>query len=123
LHAAPFATAAGRVERQAEIDAVLDAWTSRRSAADIERELLQRDVPAAAMRRGNDIAETDEWRAVLQPLGGGERSVGLPFTFRGTPAAALTPAPRVGAEGAAVLRDWLQLDDAAVADALSKVPA
>jgi benzylsuccinate CoA-transferase BbsF subunit len=107
LRAAPYATAAGRVERQADIDAVIDGWTSRRSAADTERELLRRGVPAAAMRRGNDVAETAEWRALLQPLAGGERSVGLPFTFRGTPAVAVTPAPRMGANSDDVVRDWL----------------
>jgi crotonobetainyl-CoA:carnitine CoA-transferase CaiB-like acyl-CoA transferase len=89
------------------IDAAIEAWTRERTPAEVEALLQARGVPAAAMRRGNDIAQTAEWQRILKPLGDGEQSVGLPFSFRGTAPAALTPAPRVGADSDDVVRDWL----------------
>jgi benzylsuccinate CoA-transferase BbsF subunit len=107
LHDSQFATLDGRTLHHDAIDAAIEAWTSALGAADVEARLQARGVPAAAMRRGNDIAQTDEWQRILKPLGAGEQSVGLPFSFRGTAPAALTPAPRVGADSDGVLHDWL----------------
>jgi crotonobetainyl-CoA:carnitine CoA-transferase CaiB-like acyl-CoA transferase len=102
-----FATLDGRMQHHDAIDAAIEAWTRERTPAEVEALLQARGVPAAAMRRGNDIAQTAEWQRILKPLGDGEPSVGLPFSFRGTAPAALTPAPRVGADSDDVVRDWL----------------
>jgi benzylsuccinate CoA-transferase BbsF subunit len=102
-----YATLAGRLQHHDAIDAVLEAWTSERTPADVEARLQAAGVWADAMRRGNDIAQTAEWQRILKPLGDGEQSVGLPFGFRGVAPAPLTPAPRVGADSDGVLRDWL----------------
>jgi crotonobetainyl-CoA:carnitine CoA-transferase CaiB-like acyl-CoA transferase len=102
-----YATLAGRLQHHDAIDAVLEAWTSERTPDDVEARVQACGVWAAAMRRGNTIAQTAEWQRILKPLGDGEQSVGLPFSFRGTASAPLTPAPRVGADSGDVLCDWL----------------
>ncbi len=102
-----YATLAGRLQHHDAIDRVLEAWTRELTPDEVEARVEACGVWAAAMRRGNDIAQTAEWQRILKPLGDGEQSVGLPFSFRGTSPAALTPAPRVGADSDDVLRDWL----------------
>ena len=112
LRAPRFATLAGRIEHHDEIDAVLESWTRTHPRADVERRLALRGVPAAAMRRGNEIAEIEEWRQVLRPLAGWDtKSVGLPFTFRGGARVDAVAAPRLGEHGREVMREWLNLDE------------
>jgi crotonobetainyl-CoA:carnitine CoA-transferase CaiB-like acyl-CoA transferase len=48
----------------------------------------------------------------------GPKVIGLPFSFRGTTAREATEAPRMGASGNEALRDWLGLDDPAIAELL-----
>jgi crotonobetainyl-CoA:carnitine CoA-transferase CaiB-like acyl-CoA transferase len=107
LHDPQYATLEGRMQHHDAIDRVLEAWASERTPAEVEARVQACGVWAAAMRRGNDIAQTAEWQRILKPLGDGEQAVGLPFAFRGTAPAQLTPAPRVGADNDDVLRDWL----------------
>ncbi len=102
-----YAALAGRLQHHDAIDRVLEAWTRELTPDEVEARMQACGVWAAAMRRGNDIAQTAEWKRILKPLGDGEQSVGLPFSFRGTAPAALTPAPAVGADSDDVLRDWL----------------
>jgi CoA:oxalate CoA-transferase len=106
---------AGRSAQHDEIDAAIEAWTRTLSPDEVERRLRQRGVAAAAMRRGDDIAEVDAWREVLQPIEGlgtpGTRVVGLPFRFRdAAPVKAVAP-PLLGEHGREVLRDWLNVDE------------
>ena len=122
-----YATVAGRLEHHDEIDTAIESWTSARSTAEIERGLRQQGVPTAVMRRGNDIADVEEWRQVLRPIegpgGSGGRAVGLPFSFRASTAVAAVAAPRIGEHGREVLRDWLGLGDAAITDLFREVAA
>jgi benzylsuccinate CoA-transferase BbsF subunit len=119
-----YATLSGRLDHHDEIDRAIEAWTSVRSPADAERRLHRRGVPAAAMRRGDEIADTDEWRRLLLPVeASGVMAVGLPFAFRGSKRVEAIAAPRMGANGSEVLRDWLKLDDRVIAGLLSGVPA
>lgn len=53
----------------------------------------------------------------------GIQVVGAPFAFRGIAPIEATEAPRVGATGRDALREWLELDDAAIAELLPEVPA
>jgi benzylsuccinate CoA-transferase BbsF subunit len=119
-----LATLAGRRQGHDEIDAALTAWTRALTPLDIERRLAKRDVPAAAMRRGNELADVAEWQQVLKPLVGskeaGERSVGSPITFRDSEPVATTVAPRVGEHGREVLRDWLGFDEPEIEKFLSE---
>ena len=72
------------------------------------------------MRRADEIAATDEWQRVLRPLKEhgelGPKVIGLPFAFRGSAPREATEAPRMGASGSEALRDWLGLDDLAIAE-------
>jgi benzylsuccinate CoA-transferase BbsF subunit len=119
-------TLAGRLEHHDEIDAAIEAWTRTRSPAEVEHRLQQLGVPAAAMRRGDDVAGVPAWQQVLRTVEGAEpgtRSVGLPFRFRGCAPVAATAAPRMGEHGREILRDWLKLDDAAIEDLFREVSA
>jgi benzylsuccinate CoA-transferase BbsF subunit len=115
-------TLAERIAQQDAIDAAITAWTGKRSPQEAERQLAEAGVPAAAMRRANEIAATDEWRHVLRPLKehgeAGPKVIGLPFTFRGAAPREVTEAPRMGASGSEALRDWLGLDEPAIAELL-----
>jgi crotonobetainyl-CoA:carnitine CoA-transferase CaiB-like acyl-CoA transferase len=119
-----FATLAGRRQGHDEIDAALGAWTRTMTPLEVERRLAKAKVPAAAMRRGNDLADVAEWKRVLKPLVGskqtGERSVGSPVAFTGCEPVPTTVAPRVGEHGRDVLRDWLGFDEAAIDKYLSE---
>ena len=103
-----------------KIDAAIEAWTGKLGPQEVERQLTQAGIPAAAMRRANEIAATDEWQHVLRPLKehgeAGPKVIGLPFSFRGAAPREATEAPRMGASGNEALRDWLGLDDPAIAE-------
>jgi crotonobetainyl-CoA:carnitine CoA-transferase CaiB-like acyl-CoA transferase len=118
LRGPAYATLAGRLEHHDAIDAALEAWTSTLSPVEVEQRLKTAGVPAAAMRRGNDLTEVPAWQQVLRTLDGasGIKVVGLPFGFKGAAPVVATEAPRVGASGGDALRDWLKLDESAVAD-------
>jgi crotonobetainyl-CoA:carnitine CoA-transferase CaiB-like acyl-CoA transferase len=110
-------TPAGRIAHQDEIDAVIEAWTGSLAPVDVERRLTEAGVPAAAMRRGNQVADLEEWRQLLRPIeNAGDsdwRVVCLPFTFAGVSPVRPTGAPRIGEHNGEVLRDWLGIDDPA----------
>ena len=99
---------------------MLEAWTSERTPAEVERASHARGVWAAAMRRGNDIAQMATNGSASSSRSGGARaskSSGCRLRFAAAAPALLTPAPRVGADSDDVLRDWLKLDATAI-DAL-----
>jgi crotonobetainyl-CoA:carnitine CoA-transferase CaiB-like acyl-CoA transferase len=111
---------AERLAHHDAIDAAIEAWTGKLSPQEVERRLSQAGIPAAAMRRANEIAATEEWQRVLRPLKehgeAGPKVIGLPFTFRGSAPREATEAPRMGANGTEALHDWLGLDEPAIAE-------
>ena len=115
-------TLAERLANHDKIDAAIQAWTGKLDPQEVERQLTQAGIPAAAMRRADEIAATEEWKQVLRPLKEhgevGPKVIGLPFSFRGTAPREATEAPRMGASGNEALRDWLGLDDPAIAELL-----
>jgi len=127
LHEPRFATLAGRLTHHDEIDAALETWTQAQAPAEVERRLTQHGVAAATMRRGNDIAEVEEWRQVLRPIDGlgapGTKVVGLPFSFQGAAPVDAVAAPHMGEHGREVLRDWLDLDDPTIAELFHEAAA
>ena len=107
-----YATLAGRLEHHDAIDKTIEVWTGTHAPAEVEHRLRQHGVPAASMRRGNEFAETEEWQKLLLPVEpSGMKVVGLPFAFRGSAPVEAIAAPRLGANGSEVLRDWLKLDE------------
>jgi crotonobetainyl-CoA:carnitine CoA-transferase CaiB-like acyl-CoA transferase len=115
-----YDTLADRFAHHDAIDTAIEAWTGKLSPQEVERQLGEAGVPAASMRRANEIAATEEWRQVLRPLKehgeSGPKVIGLPFTFRGSAPREATEAPRMGASGNEALRDWLGLDEPAIAE-------
>jgi benzylsuccinate CoA-transferase BbsF subunit len=126
LRAPELASLRGRLAGHDSIDSVIAAWTGALAPAEIERRLKEHGVPAAAMRRADQVAGGEEWRRVLLPLrnaaGSDIKVIGLPFAFRGNKPLEATEAPRMGATGGEALRDWLQLDEPAIAELLREEP-
>jgi benzylsuccinate CoA-transferase BbsF subunit len=126
LRAPELASLRGRLAGHDSIDSVIAAWTGALAPAEIERRLKEHGVPAAAMRRADQVAGGEEWRRVLLPLrnaaGSDIKVIGLPFAFRGSKPLEATEAPRMGATGGEALRDWLQLDEPALAELLREEP-
>jgi crotonobetainyl-CoA:carnitine CoA-transferase CaiB-like acyl-CoA transferase len=104
------------------IDTAIEAWTGKLTPHEVEKQLTQAGIPAAAMRRADEIAAAPEWQQVLRPLKehgeAGPKVIGLPFSFRGSAPREATEAPRMGASGNEALREWLGLDDPAIAELL-----
>jgi CoA:oxalate CoA-transferase len=120
------ATLAERLAHHDEIDAMIEAWTSALTPAEVERRLTALGVPAAAMRRGNELEDVAEWRGVLRSLQGpgaaGKKVIGLPFAFRTSAPVVATEAPRIGDGGREALREWLKLDATATDDLMREEP-
>ncbi|HZK89198.1 MAG TPA: CoA transferase [Stellaceae bacterium] len=103
-----------RQGRLAGIDGVLTGWASRRRAGEAAAELLRAGVPAAALRSSTDLVADPH----LRQRGfwdAHEKGVlpGLPW--RASFGRARGPAPGLGADTAAVLRDVLGLADEKIA--------
>lgn len=122
----PYATLADRLAHHDAIDAAIERWTSALAPAEVERRLTVQGIPAAAMRRGNELEDVAEWRQVLRPLQGpgaeGKKVIGLPFAFRCSAPVVTTQAPRMGDGGREALGDWLKLDAPAIDELMRAEP-
>jgi crotonobetainyl-CoA:carnitine CoA-transferase CaiB-like acyl-CoA transferase len=114
-----FATLAGRLRHHDELDAHLTAWTRTLAPREVERRLREAGVPAARMRRVQDIVDEPAgppvFHALEDPPGWEMRVTGLPFTFSRSTLAPLRPAPRLGEHTQAVLAEWVGLTEAEIA--------
>ncbi|HTZ36440.1 MAG TPA: CoA transferase, partial [Stellaceae bacterium] len=103
-----------RQGRSAGIDGILAGWASRRGSLAAEAELRRAGVPAAALRSAADLVADPhlQARGFWDPHPNGV----LPaLPWRTDFGRATGPAPALGADTAAVLRDVLGLDDDAIA--------
>ncbi len=116
--AIPAATRADRLANKAALEAHLAAWTARRGADDAAQILQAAGVPAARMLRMADQPEypyfaergvfrTDHHDLLPDPLIAESR----PAIWPAIPDAGTGPAPLMGEDTMAVMRDWLQLDE------------
>jgi formyl-CoA transferase len=107
----------GRVARVAELDAAIEAWTSRRSVDEVLAALGDARVPAGKVYTARDIAEDPHYRArdmilTQQTRDGDEIEVpGIVPKLMGTPGAVRSAAPRLGEDTDAVLREIGITDD------------
>jgi CoA:oxalate CoA-transferase len=115
---------AGRIAHHDDIDVVIEAWTKNLTPIEVENRLIAAGVPAAAMRRGDELGNVEEWRQVLRPIqnvGGFDWQVpGLPFTFAGVSPVTPVCTPAPGEHSDEVLRDWLGIDDPASVGLVSR---
>jgi crotonobetainyl-CoA:carnitine CoA-transferase CaiB-like acyl-CoA transferase len=117
---APMAglTVAERRERHAAIDAALAAWLRPQPAASAAAQLTRAGIPAAALAGSADLVDSEHLRqrGFWDAHGTGVLP-GLPWraSFGHTTAPATAPAPALGADTDAVLRDVLALPPADIA--------
>lgn len=101
----------GRVERVAEIDAAIEAWTRTRGVDEVLRVLEAAGVPAGRVYNARDIARDPHFRARDMLLAQHTRDghtlevPGIVPKLSGTPGALRTPAPRLGDDTEAVLQE------------------
>jgi formyl-CoA transferase len=106
-----LATNAGRVQRVAEIDAAIGAWTAPRRVDDVLAALEAASVPAGKVYTAADIAHDPHYQArdmlLTQPTRDGETVTvpGVVPKLLGTPGSLRIPAPRLGEDTDAVLRE------------------
>jgi len=97
-------------ECRAVIDEALAAWLHARPATMAEAELLRAGIPAAALASARDLVHSKHLaeRGFWEPYGSGVLP-GLPW--RTSFDRAIAPAPKLGADTAAVLREVLDLGE------------
>jgi formyl-CoA transferase len=106
-----LANNAGRVARVAEIDAAIGTWTATRSVDEVLAVLNEARVPAGKVYTAKDIFDDPHYRArdmilTQQTRDGYEVEVpGIVPKLMGTPGGVRSPAPRLGEDTNAVLRE------------------
>ena len=119
-NAPDLARNAGRVQRVAEIDAAIDAWTRDRTMAEALDALGKARVPAGKIYSARDIHEDPHYRAremILQQTTRDGHAIEVPGIVPklvATPGAVRSAAPRLGEDTDAVLRE-LGIDDDTIA--------
>jgi formyl-CoA transferase len=102
---------AGRVKRVAEIDAAIEAWTQRQTVAQVLEALNAARVPVGKVFTAQDIAQDPHYRArdmilTQRTRDGHEVEVpGVVPKLLGTPGSLRSPAPKLGDDTDAVLRE------------------
>jgi crotonobetainyl-CoA:carnitine CoA-transferase CaiB-like acyl-CoA transferase len=116
-----FATAAGRKEHEAEIDAALTAWTRGFVARDLMERLQAAGVPAGVVQGPRELLEDPHlrarayWKSVDRAEVGVLPYPGPPMHFSRTPVDIRRPAPLLGEHNHQVLREIVGCTDAEIA--------
>jgi len=117
-----FATRDLRRRHQAELESILSAWISERTAAEAETLLQARKVPAHVVAASRDVCEDrqlnhdNHFIALVHPVVGRSHVESSRYTLSETPAQAPTPPPMIGEHTDLVMRDMLGYDEAKLAD-------
>ncbi|HLK85366.1 MAG TPA: CoA transferase [Candidatus Binataceae bacterium] len=97
-----FATAAARKQNEDELETIISAWTSERSAAEAERILQAAGVAAAVCAPNKVVAEDDHlkernyWVYLEHPEVGVQQHCGMPWRMSRTGGGVRAPAPLIG---------------------------
>ncbi|MDE0035243.1 MAG: CoA transferase [Deltaproteobacteria bacterium] len=116
-----FDTNAHRVENRDALIALLDDLFRRRPGREWIELLNDAGVPCSPVQDIRQVFDSPQVRAtemlreVDHPTAGKVRMAGLPVKFSGTPASIRLAPPRLGEHNEQVLKDWLELDDTAIA--------
>ena len=121
-----FDTNAHRVENRDALIALLDDMFRGRPGREWIELLNDAGVPCSPVQDIRQVFDSPQVRAtgmlreIDHPTAGKVRMAGLPVKFSRTPASIRLPPPRLGEHNEQVLKDWLELDDAAVAELRGK---
>ncbi len=111
-----------RVERMAEVDSLIESWSSSRPRDEVTAALQQAHVPAAAVRIVDEVVrdEAQHRRGALQWIDHPELGeVPLPHSpirWHGSELRALDPSPALGADNATVYGELVGLGADEIAD-------
>ena len=113
-----YATPDARMQREAEVDAIVTGWTRERTKQEAMAQLSAVGVPAGAVLDTQELIDEPSFyeRGILQEMTHGERRMVMPtwpVRFDGVPTK-VESAPLLGEHTTEVLSDWLGLDAAAV---------
>ncbi len=109
--AADLQSNAGRVQRVDELDAAIGAWTATRPIAEVLELLGAAQVPVGRVYTAEDIHDDPHYRArdmILEQVTHDGHTVAVPGIvpkLSGTPGGLRSPAPRLGEDTDAVLRE------------------
>lgn len=111
-----LATPVGRVQKMDDVDGAVTAWTSRFDKDTAFRLLQDADIPAAPVRSLREVLHDPVLRdrGMITEIGEGARSstvLGSPLQMEASPVPDAAPAPLLGEDTAAVLRERLGLTD------------
>ncbi len=115
----------GRVARVAEIDAAIEAWTSARQVHDVLATMAAARVPAGKVYTAKDIHDDPHYRAremIVRQITRDGWALDVPGVvpkLSETPGTVRSPAPRLGDDTDAVLRE-LGLGDEAISTLRAK---
>lgn len=121
-----FDTNAHRVENRGVLIALLDDMFRGLPGREWIELLNDAGVPCSPVQDIRQVFDSPQVRAtgmlreIDHPTAGKVRMAGLPVKFSGTPASIRLAPPRLGEHNEQVLKDWLELDDAAVAELRGK---
>ena len=109
-----YATHLARGEHQDELDAIVEAWTSRHTVAEVEAAMIEHAVPAGRMFDAEDMLADPHFAAreaivtVDDPVLGPTPMQGVFPKLSATPSSIRRPAPReVGQDTAEIVERWL----------------
>lgn len=108
-----FHDAPARKQNEAELDRIINAWTSERDRWEITEILQRAGVAAIPTFTNEDVAKDRHMRErgflieLPHPEIGPYTHAGVPWTMSRTPSKVRTPAPRLGADTDYVLREIL----------------
>jgi benzylsuccinate CoA-transferase BbsF subunit len=120
-----YATAGARLERQDELDALVDAWTREREAPEIETALQARGVPCSVVETSPDLfadpqlTHREHFVEVEHPTHGGILVEGSRFRLSRTPAQYARSGPTMGRDNQYVLSELLGYGDDRIAELVS----
>jgi crotonobetainyl-CoA:carnitine CoA-transferase CaiB-like acyl-CoA transferase len=111
-----------RAAHMDEVDALVTEWTSRFDKEPLARRLLDARVPCAPVREIPDVVRDEHMHARGALAWQDHPSFGRivvqrsPMRYRGSELIELQPSAELGEHNAAVLRDWLGLDEQELAE-------
>jgi formyl-CoA transferase len=116
-----YVTPANRVEREAEVDEIISAWTRTQTKLDAMKLVGEAGIPAGAVLDTDELNKdvTFEQRGIMQTM---VHPVHRPFKMPAWPvrvdgkAQRVTPSPALGEHTDQVLSEWLGLNASAVAE-------